>query len=352
MRQKTTMTIEHNTVGQDCPVFIIAEAGVNHNGCIQRALDMISVARESGANAIKFQTFKSEKVISADAPKADYQKRTTDSGESQLEMVKKLELSPSDHEKLVEECRRQNITFMSTPFEEDSADLLEQLGIAAYKIPSGEVTNLPLIRHIAQKNLPLVVSTGMCSLGEVEAAVDTIESAGTSPYVLLHCVSNYPADPADVNLRAMLALQGAFQVPVGYSDHTPGNAVAVAAVAMGACVIEKHFTLDRSLPGPDHAASLEPDELNLLVKQIRTAELALGTGRKRAAASEANTASVARKSLVAAVDIPQGTRLDESHLTARRPGTGIPPAMGPHFVDRTARESIPAGTVLSLEMIQ
>jgi len=240
---------------------------------------------------------------------------------------------------------------MSTPFDEESADFLADLGVAVFKIPSGEITNLPFLRHVACRGKPMIVSTGMSYLGEVETAVRTIEEAGNYDFVLLHCVSNYPADPADVNLRAMQTMATAFGVPVGYSDHTLGIEVAIAAVALGACVIEKHFTLDRSLPGPDHRASLEPDELAVLVRGIRTVEAALGQGRKEPAASEANTAAVARRSLVAARDIPAGTVLTEEMLAIKRPGTGLPPAMLGHTLGRRTRVNMPAGTIIDLGML-
>ena len=339
-------------VGDGAACFLIAEAGVNHNGDINMALELVDIAADSGADAIKFQTFKAERLVTATAAKADYQKANTDSEETQFEMLKRLELSEDDHRLLIERCRDKGILFMSTPFEEQSADFLDSVDIPVFKIPSGEMTNLPFLAHVAAMDRPMVISTGMCSLGEVEDAVRVVEDAGHSQFALLHCVSNYPADPADVNLRAMQSLAAAFQVPVGYSDHTVGCEVAVAAVAMGACVIEKHYTLDRSLPGPDHAASLEPHELKELVRQIRTVEKALGDGRKRPVANEKNTADVARKSLVTAVDLTAGMRIESNHIVARRPGTGMPPSMKPHFLHRTARQTIPAGTILSLEMVE
>ena len=232
-----------------------------------------------------------------------------------------------------------------------SADFLNELGVSAFKIPSGEVTNISFLKHVAQFGKPMIVSTGMCRLGEVEAAVEALEAVGCRQFVLLHCVSNYPADPADVNLRAMHTMATAFQVPVGYSDHTLGLEASLAAVALGACVIEKHFTLDRKLPGPDHAASLEPHELKQLVSGIRIIEQCLGTGRKTPAASELSTAAVARRSLVAAADLPEGTLLDEAHIAIKRPGTGLPPSMRPHLLQRRLRRAISAGTLLTLDDI-
>ncbi|MCC7449922.1 MAG: N-acetylneuraminate synthase family protein, partial [Anaerolineae bacterium] len=248
-------------------------------------------------------------------------------------------------------CQDHNVLFMSTPFDEGGADFLAKLGVTVFKIPSGEITNLPFLAHVARLGKPLIVSTGMSRLGEVETAVETIRQAGNEAMVLLHCVSSYPADPADANLRAMHTMATAFGLPVGYSDHTLGTAVALAAAALGACVIEKHFTLDRTLPGPDHQASLEPAELATLIRGIRTVEAALGSGNKVPAASEQNTADVARRSLVAAQDIPAGMALTEAMIAVKRPGTGLPPAMRPYLVGRRARTDIPAGSLFTLDML-
>ena len=343
--------IADRKVGPGQPCFIIAEAGVNHNGSLELARQLVEVAARAGADAVKFQTFKAARLVTPDAPKADYQLQTTDAAESQYDMLRQLELSPEAHKELMAYCQRQGILFMSTPFDEESADFLADLGVAVFKIPSGEITNLPFLDHVAHKGKPMIVSTGMAYLGEVEAAVHIIEQAGNRSFVLLHCVSIYPADPADANLRAMQTMATAFGVPVGYSDHTPGIEVALAAVALGACVIEKHFTLDRSLPGPDHRASLEPDELTALVRGIRTVEAALGHGRREPAASEANTAAVARRSLVAAKDISAGTVLTEEMIAIKRPGTGLPPAMRPYLIGRTVQMTVPAGALFTLEML-
>jgi N-acetylneuraminate synthase len=315
------------------------------------ARQLIDVAVQAGADAVKFQTFKAERLVTPDAPKADYQLKTTTKTESQYDMLHRLELSPEAHQEMMAHCRKQDILFISTPFDAESANLLNSLGIAAFKISSSEITNLPFLTHVARMNKPMIVSTGMSYLGEVETCVQVIEEAGNHDLVLLHCVSNYPANPADANLRAMQTLAAAFGVPVGYSDHTLGSAVALAAVALGACVLEKHLTLDRSLPGPDHQASLEPEELTALVSGVRTVEAALGHGRKEPAASESGTAAVARKSLVAARDIPVGTILTEELIAIKRPGTGLPPAMRPYLVGRTVRAAIPAGTLLTLEIL-
>jgi N-acetylneuraminate synthase len=336
--------------GQSC--FIIAEAGVNHDGSLKRARQLIDVAVRAGADAVKFQTFKAELLTTLEAPKADYQLRTTDPGESQYEMLQRLELTPKMHRELKAYCDSKGILFMSSPFDEGGADFLAKLGVPAFKIPSGEITNLPLLAHVAGKGKPMIVSTGMAKLSEVEAAVCTVKQAGNQELVLLHCVSNYPADPADVNLRAMHTLAAAFNVPVGYSDHTLGIQVPLAAVALGACVIEKHFTLDRSLPGPDHGTSLEPEEMVEMVEGIRIVEAALGHGRKEPAASEANTASVARKSLVAARDIPAGATLTRKDIAVKRPGTGLSPAMLAYLLGQTLIADLPEGSLFTMDILE
>ena len=345
------ITLEDRLIGAGQPCFIIAEAGVNHNGDPVLAHRLIDVAKVAGADAVKFQTFKADQLVTLDAPKAEYQLRQTEAGESQYEMLKRLELSADTFRDLQQHCQAVGIRFMSTPFDEDSADVLSGLGVTVFKTPSGEITNLPYLAHVARKGVPMIVSTGMATLGEVEAAVNTIRAAGNPAIVLLQCVSNYPADPADVNLRAMQTMAQAFGVPVGFSDHTAGIEVALAAVALGACVIEKHFTLDRAMPGPDHAASLEPEQLAAMIRGIRTVEAALGHGRKEPAASELNTAEVARKSLVAAHDLAAGTVLSAGELAVKRPGTGLPPAMRPYVIGRTLRVNVRAGTLIGLEML-
>ena len=344
--------VESRKIGPGYPCLIIAEAGVNHNGDVGLARRLIDLAVEAGADAVKFQTFKAERLVTPDAPKADYQLQAAGGCESQFEMLRLLELSREDHLELFGYCRRNRVLFLSTPFDEETADLLEEIGVPAFKIPSGELTNLPLLAHVAGKGKPMIVSTGMSTMDEVKAAVHTIEDAGNPSLVLLHCVSAYPANPADVNLRAMHTMGREFNVPVGYSDHTLGIEVALAAAAMGACVIEKHFTLHRHLPGPDHRASLEPHELARLVRGVRIVEEALGHGRKVPAASETDTAAVARKSLVAARDIPGGAQLTEELITSKRPGTGLPPAVRSQLLGRIAKEDISAGTVLTWELLR
>ncbi len=347
----TPVQIAGKKIGPAQPCFIIAEAGVNHNGKLDLAYQLVDIAAQVGADAVKFQTFKAEKVISPQATKANYQIETTGDEETQLEMVKKLELSYENFRDLYEYCEYKGIMFLSTPFGKESADFLDDLGMAAFKIPSGEITNLPFLEHLARKGRPMIISTGMTSLGEVETAVQSIQNHGSSPFALLHCVSNYPTAPADANLRAMHTLQTAFDVPIGFSDHTLGIEIPLAAVALGAQVIEKHFTLNNDLPGPDHRASLEPEQLKDMVTGIRKVESALGDGQKRPAASEANTASVARRSLVAARDIPAGTVLSVGMIAIMRPGDGLLPAMHDCLIGRKLNIAIRAGTLFKLDML-
>jgi N-acetylneuraminate synthase/N,N'-diacetyllegionaminate synthase len=339
------------SVGTGWPCLIVAEAGVNHNGRVELARRLIESAADAGADAVKFQTFRAERLAVPQAAKAAYQQRTTGASESQLQMLRRLELPLEGYPELMALCRQRGVLFMSSPFDEESADFLDDLDMPLFKIPSGELTNLPFLSHVARKGKPLIISTGMSTLEEVKTAFDTVVGEGNRQIILLHCTSGYPVDPEDANLMAMQTLAKTFGVPVGYSDHTLGTAVPLAAVALGARVIEKHFTIDRTLPGPDHQASAEPEELASLVQGIRSVEKALGHGRKEPAASEAAVARVARKSLVAAKDIPAGTKITADLLVLRRPGTGLPPAMRASVVGRTAREDIKAGTLLEWEML-
>lgn len=338
------------SIGSGFPCFIIAEAGVNHNGNLELAHQMIDAAAISGADAIKFQTFQAEKLVTGDAKKASYQEQTTGSGESQLEMLRKLELPLSGYGELISHCQKKNILFLSTPFDEGSADFLIKTGMPVLKIPSGEITNLPFLRFLSLKKLPMIVSTGMATLGEIESAVQLIRGVGSDEFVLLHCVTNYPTPPEEVNLRVMNLLYHAFDVPVGYSDHTNGTEVALAAAALGACVIEKHFTLDRNMEGPDHQASLNADELTAMVRGIRVIETALGNGIKMPSATEKETAAVIRRSLIAACDIPIGAELSLEMVVIKRPGSGLPPAMLSQLLGRRAKREIAAGTLLAFDM--
>jgi N-acetylneuraminate synthase len=330
---------------------IIAEAGVNHNGDIDLAKKLVVEAAAAGADLVKFQTFLAKKIVSSTAPKAEYQKRTTDSCESQFEMIQKLELSRESHEVLIEECRRQGIGFFSTAFDPESFDMLLDLGcVDLIKIPSGEITNLALLRYMTRLGKPVLLSTGMANLGEVEAAIQVIEASGTPRHLItiLHCTTEYPTPMEDVNLRAMLSMKQAFGVAVGYSDHTPGIEVAIAAVALGATVIEKHFTLDRSLAGPDHKASLEPHELKAMVKAIRNIEVALGDGVKQPSRSELKNKPIARKSIVARHEIKAGELFSEENLAAKRPGTGISPMCWDEIIGKIARRSFAVDELIEL----
>lgn len=341
--------------------YVIAEAGVNHNGSLELAKELVEVAADAGADAVKFQTFKAERLVSRNAAKAHYQLQTTDAGESQFEMIKKLELDEAAHVALIEQCAGCGVEFLSTPFDLESVDLLAgQLGLARLKLPSGEITNAPLLHKIAQTGTPVILSTGMSTLGEIEDALGVLAfgylgteqpcvEAFRSAYrttegqailrekvTLLHCTTEYPAPLADVNLKVMDTLSSAFGLPVGYSDHTNGLTVPIAAVARGAVVIEKHFTLDRTLPGPDHRASLEPEDLKRMVEAIRTVEVVLGSNTKYPTASEVKNMRVARKSLVAAGTIMTGERFAAANLAVKRPGTGLSPMNYWDVVSRTA----------------
>jgi N,N'-diacetyllegionaminate synthase len=329
---------------------IIAEAGVNHNGDLVLAKKLIDVAAAAGADLVKFQTFSADRLATRTAGKADYQNRTTDSKESQHDMLRRLELTAEMHKELIENCAARGIGFFSTGFDIESVDLLVGLGQDRFKIPSGEITNLPYLRHIGRMGKPVILSTGMAEMEEIQAAIDALEEAGTSRanVTVLHCTTDYPAPMAEVNLRAMLSIQKAFGVEVGYSDHTRGIEVAIAAVALGASVIEKHFTLDSNLPGPDHKASLEPEELKAMVAAIRNIEQALGDGVKRPSPSEAKNLPIARKSLVAAGSIRAGEAFTEANLTTKRPGTGISPMRWDEVLGKVAVHDFAADELIEL----
>ncbi|HLD23280.1 MAG TPA: N-acetylneuraminate synthase [Sulfuricurvum sp.] len=308
-------------------IFIIAEAGVNHNGSLEIAKALIDAAVRADADAVKFQTFKADKLVSKTAQKASYQKETTDADESQYAMIKKLELDEKAHHELIEYCKMKNILFLSTPFDHESIDLLADLGMEIFKIPSGELTNLPYLRHIGSLKKEVILSTGMATIDEINAALQVLITAGTSKeqITVLHATTEYPCPMNEVNLRAMLTIRNTFNIRVGYSDHTRGIEVPIAAAAMGASVIEKHFTLDRQMEGPDHKASLEPDELIAMVQAIRNIEKALGDGIKQPSPSEMKNIPIARKSIVASRAIAKGERLSAENITVKRPGNGISP---------------------------
>ncbi|MEW5743966.1 MAG: N-acetylneuraminate synthase [Nitrospirota bacterium] len=331
-------------------VFVIAEAGVNHNGDIAIARRMIDAASEAGADAVKFQTFKAERVISRNAPKADYQKKTTGTRESQLEMVNRLELDRKAHRELVTHCRRKRIAFLSTPFDLESIDLLNALGLTIFKIPSGEITNLPYLRKIGGLRKKIILSTGMADMGEIEDALDVLTQAGTAKrdITVLHCTTEYPAPLKDVNLLAMITIRDAFKVSVGYSDHTNGIEVPIAAVALGATVIEKHFTLDRTMEGPDHKASLEYGELKSMITAIRNTERALGNGIKSPSLSEMKNKIAVRKSIVASRNIEKGETLSEENVTVKRPGTGISPMKWDSVIGTVAKAKFTEDEIIEL----
>ncbi len=321
---------------------IIAEAGVNHNGDISSAKKLVDFAAESGADLIKFQTFKADTVVTRTARKAKYQLETTTQGQSQHEMIRNLELSREMHEELIVHCQKCGIGFFSTGFDPQSVDFLAELGLERFKIPSGEITNLPYLRHIGRFGKPVIMSTGMARLGEIKVALEVLEASGTprDRVTVLHCNTEYPTPMADVNLKAMLAIRDALGVQVGYSDHTLGIEVPIAAVAIGATVIEKHFTLDRNLPGPDHKASLEPNELKAMVIAIRNIELALsGDGIKRPSPSEIKNIEIVRRSLVALTPVQAGELFTEANLGVKRPGSGISPMRWDEFIGRPANRN-------------
>ena len=332
---------------------IIAEAGVNHNGSLDLAKTLIDVAADAGADIVKFQTFKAENLVSKAAQKAAYQvgNMPEDADTSQFGMLKKLELSEADHHVLIAHCHERNIRFLSTAFDLESLDFLVSLGINLFKIPSGEITNLPYLRKIGGFGGRVIASTGMATMGDISAMLTVLEQAGTSrsQITVLHCNTEYPSPFADVNLRAMQTIGDTFGVSVGYSDHTSGIEVPIAAVALGATVIEKHFTLDRSLEGPDHLASLEPDELKQMVQSIRHIEVALGDGVKQPTPSEAKNRAVARKSIHLSHDLPAGHILTENNLTMKRPGSGISPMQTDVLVGRQLTRDLPADYMLAWE---
>lgn len=329
---------------------IIAEAGVNHNGDLKLAKQLIDVAVEAGADMVKFQSFSADRQATKTARKAEYQSQVTDAGESQYAMLKRLEMSDEMHRALIQYCEEKEITFFSTGFDTQSIDFLVGLGMSCFKIPSGEITNLPYLRHVGALGKPIILSTGMASLGEIENALEALESVGMQreEITVLHCNTEYPTPMEDVNLKAMNSIRDAFGVSVGYSDHTSGIEVAIAAVALGASVIEKHFTLDRNLPGPDHKASLEPGELVSMVSAIRNIEIALGSGVKRPSPSEKKNKVIARKSIVAARDIKEGEFFSLENIAAKRPGTGISPMRWDEVVGRVATRDFFADELIVL----
>ena len=331
-------------------VFIIAEAGVNHNGDMNLAKKLVDAAAEAGADAVKFQTFNSKKLVSKFANKAEYQKKSTDSDESQLKMLQRLELSKEDHLMLIDYCKQKNIEFLSSPFDLESIDFLNEVGIRLFKIPSGEITNLPFLKKISEYTKPVILSTGMSNLSEIKEALDILVTHNLSMenIKVLHCNTEYPTPMNDVNLLAMNTIQNELNVEVGYSDHTLGIEVPVAAVALGATVIEKHFTLDKTMEGPDHKASLDPEELKEMVSSIRNIEIALGSSEKKPSLSEQKNIPIARKSIVAKRDIEAGEAFSEENIAAKRPGHGISPMRWNELIGVKAKRQFSEDEIIEL----
>lgn len=348
---KSTIKINNASIGIGRPVFIIAEVGVNHNGDIEMALRLVREAKRVGAGCVKFQTFKAERVVIPEAPKAEYQLKTTSLQESQIEMLRKLELDESAYEDLMAVCQEEGILFLSTPYNVEDVDFLDSLGVEAFKIASGQAVEPCFLEYVAKKQKPIFLSTGMCTLAEVDQAVRVIREAGNEQIVLLQCTTNYPSTIEDCNLRAMVTMGNALDILVGYSDHTESLTPATVSVALGACVVERHFTLDKSLPGPDHSSSSDPREFMELVKQIREAEVSLGSSLKWPSDVERKNALGMRRSIIARCKIRAGQVISEEMLTFKRPATGLRPALLPDLVGRVATCDIGADQALSWGMI-
>jgi len=338
-------------VGDGRPCFIVAEAGVNHNGDINLAKKLIDAAKKAGADAVKFQAFKAEKIATRYAEKAEYQKETTSKEESQFNMLKKLELGYEDFKELYDYAEKTNIIFLSSVFDIESVDMLDDLGIAAFKVGSGELTNYPMLKRIVEKGKPIILSTGMSTMDEVEEALEFIKKEGGKDIILTHCITGYPIKKEDANLRVIETLKRRFNLPVGFSDHTTGITIPIAAAALGAVLIEKHFTLDRNLPGPDHKASLEPNELEEMVNAIRDVESALGNGVRSLTRDEEEIKKIARKSIVAKVKIPKGTIITEEMLDIKRPGTGIEPKYMSKIIGKRVRKDIVQDELIAFENV-
>ena len=348
---QSTLTINGIPVGHDAPVFIIAEAGVNHDGSAEKARQLLVAAHEAGARCVKFQTFKAENLLAENAPKADYQLETTDPTESQMEMLRRLELKPDDYISLLKYAEEKDIVLLSTPYNIEDVDLLDDLGMPAFKLASMHLPEPSFLRYVAQKGKPMIVSTGMATMEEVEEGMAAIRSTGNDQVILLQCTTNYPALIEETNLLAMHTLREAFDVRVGYSDHTTTDTACIGAVALGACLIEKHFTLDRSAPGPDHAASVDPAGFEMLVQRIREAEAMRGDGRKIPTPAEKKNARGMRRSIYTRTHIEKGTVITPSMLTFKRPGTGLPPWHFDALMGEVALRDIPPNTPFSLDMV-
>lgn len=344
--------IGRKEIGEGRPAFIIAEAGVNHNGSIETAKKLVDIAKKSGADAVKFQTFKAEKLVTGYAAMAEYQQKNTGKQDSQFDMLKKLELSFDDFKILKNYCDQAGIIFLSTPFDFESAEFLNSLEIDAYKISSGDLTNIPLLDSISNYKKPVILSSGMATLGEIEEAVNYLHNNDLADLAVLHCVSNYPADIKNVNLKAMLTIKNAFNVVTGYSDHTEGILIPSAAAALGASIIEKHFTIDKKMEGPDHKASLEPHELEQMINNIRMVEASIGNGIKTFCSSEIDTMKAARKSIVASRKISKGQMIQRQDIDFKRPGTGLSPAFYKDVIGKTADVDIDADQPINFNMLK
>lgn len=342
--------IGNKIVGSDHPSFVIAEAGVNHNGSLKLAKELINAAKEAGADAVKFQTFKTENLVTKIAEKASYQKETTTEN-SQYEMIKKLELSEDDFRELAKYADKRGILFLSSPFDFESVDLLDEIGVPTFKLGSGEITNFPLLERVASKGKPVILSTGMATMGEIREAVKIFKD-NKNDLILMHCVTSYPAKVEDINLKVIETLKSTFKLPVGFSDHTLGIEMPIAAVAMGSCVVEKHFTLDKTLNGPDHKASLEPTEFKNMVLAIRNVEKGMGNGIKELTKEEKEIKKVARKSVVAKVNIPKETIIKRNMLTIKRPGTGIEPKYIKSLIGKKTISEIKKDEVLRWNLVK
>lgn len=346
------VTIKDFTLGPGAPCFIVAEAGVNHNGDIKIAHKLIDAAKNAGADAVKFQIFNTSSLVTPQTPKAEYQLKTTRGETSQFSMLKQLELTQDEHEQLKRHCNQTGIVYLCTPYDVQSADFLDRIGVDAFKIASTDTINIPFLRRLAKKQRPMILSTGMATLGEIESSVTEIRKISQAPNLaLLQCTSEYPAPVEDINLKAMKTMEIAFQCPVGFSDHTPGVGASAWAVAAGACIIEKHFTLDRSMAGPDHRASIEPDEMKRLVATVRNVENALGDGVKRIMPSEVKNRSKMHKSIVAARPITRGQVIGPDDLTCKRPGSGLPPKWWDRLLGKKAAQSIRQDELIGLQSI-
>jgi N-acetylneuraminate synthase/N,N'-diacetyllegionaminate synthase len=338
-------------IGEGEPTFIIAEVGVNHNGSVKMAKRLTDAAKEVGADAVKFQAFKAERIVTKYAEKAAYQKDTTDAQKSQYNMLKKLELSDAEMKELHGYARKRNIMFLSSVFDEESVDLLDRLNVPAFKVASGEITDLPLLRYIARKKRSIILSTGLSTLEEIGEALGIFTAEGITDIVLLHCITSYPAKAEEANLKMMDVLKKEFGFPVGFSDHTLGTAIPIAAVALGAVMIEKHFTLDKKLAGPDHRASLEPKEFEQMVQGIKNVECALGTGVRKLTPEEEDIKKAARRSIVAKVLIRKGAVIREGMLGFKRPGTGLEPKYAHKVIGKKANKDIEADELITLEKL-